>query len=138
MMIRQTVRFHFDRNEDGAAELNKILAARKLSMAELNEDFQGFLVKRTKFGPDDEIRSVEYRYGLQEGTLYLEETPEEETFLWQIETAVIPRERMQDPTSDGADEFHDAWVEQHPDRFMRSLSCIAFEKAIAYVVLFTN
>ena len=124
------IQFKFpDRRKSDLQQLNRMLAS--LSLQELKlEDTSGYLATTRKQDSENGSSVTSYRYGFDRGTLICTPAENAPGYHYQIDTQAVSGDINME-----ADHFHDLWCSQHPDRVMRTLVCIGFDKAQAFVIV---
>ena len=114
-----------DQEKTDLDRLNEVLQGLHLSQLRL-EDSDGYLCVTT--GPDGNL--LDRRYGLREIKLECENATDEEDYVYQIHTEVLPGGKM-----GAGDGYFRYWNRNHPGRVMRLHQMIAFDGYDAHLVL---
>lgn len=126
------LQMNFVRGEDSIRRINDTLAGMCLGDVRIR-DSRGCLATRKDFDENGQVKSVTYSYLFDSIAL---ETTDDETMgtrTWRIETAVFPKGSPDAPQS--SDSFFDIWSAGHPDRSVRVIQWITFDKADVFIVL---
>ena len=126
------LQMNFVRGEDSIRRINDALAGMCLSDVRIR-DSRGCLATRKDFDENGQVKAVAYSYLFD--SIALETTGDETmgTRTWRIETAVFLKGSPNAPQN--SDAFFDSWSAGHPDRSVRVIQWITFDKADVFIVL---
>lgn len=118
--------------------INSALKNLRVSQIHL-QDFEGYVVSQTIFGKNNEESSTKYFYGLDAVALECKQEEGEDIHVYQIETAAFPKNSdilLKDENVFELNEpFHAKWTKEHPERVIREMLKLSYEKAEVYLLL---
>ncbi len=126
--MKITFEFSDERNPDDLHLVNEALSGMGLSELKI-ADSDGYLQTQIKYKdevPQETIR----RYGFDKLVLECKCNEEEGLCHYQIDTEAIEKGQI-----NSSSVYHDLWCAQHPERIMRVLTQISFDKADVFIVL---
>lgn len=121
-MIKLAFDFH-SRQASDLEQLNRILSTMPLQELDL-EDPEGYLaVTKDRYG-----NMVHQRYGLDTGTLVCRLAENGRGDIYRIDSVVV--DKSVDP-----EDYLDCWRSSNPDRAMRTVITLGFDRAYAFLIL---